>query len=346
VPKDGSNARKQAARRLARAGQIPYTEARRRIDQRAPLITAPAPLRTSDAALIGHTAPVYGVVFHPNGQFLVSASADSTAQLWDPASRQATAVLTGESPILSLALSPDGNTLAMGHLDGLITLWAVATGTVSTLTGCAGPVLALAFSPDGALLASNSADRSPGQGPPVIEPTVRLWDLAQGRASVVSAKPNGYGYALAFHPGGRLLASSAGLDGTAHLHDLDTLETTLLAGHDSGINTLTFSPDGLTLATGSVDSTVRLWDVASKKTTAVLSPHGHYVLALAFSPDGNTLATSSTDPTVRLWDPHTGQPRANLFDHTDYIQSIAFSPDGLTLATGSQDRTVRLWSLT
>jgi WD40 repeat protein len=105
VPKEGSNARKRTARQLAQTEHIPYTEARRRIDQRAPSITAPAPLRTSDAALIGHTAPVYGVVFHPTGRFLASAAADSTAQLWDPASRQAIAVLTGESPMLSLALS-------------------------------------------------------------------------------------------------------------------------------------------------------------------------------------------------------------------------------------------------
>ncbi|GAA4632486.1 hypothetical protein GCM10023196_066130 [Actinoallomurus vinaceus] len=64
---------------------------------------------------------------------------------------------------------------------------------------------------------------------------------------------------------------------------------------------MAFSRDGKTLATGSKDSTARLWDVATGRTTAALTGHTDWVTSVAFSPDGKTLATGSWDNTARLW---------------------------------------------
>jgi WD40 repeat protein len=107
-----------------------------------------------------------------------------------------------------------------------------------------------------------------------------------------------------------------------------------------------FSQDGKTLASGSDDDTVRLWDVAGHRMIASpLTGHTDSVTSVAFSPDGKTLASGSQDKTVRLWDVaghrQIGTP---LTGHTDYVDSVAFSPDGTTLASGSDDDTVRLWN--
>ncbi|MFF1341500.1 trypsin-like peptidase domain-containing protein [Streptomyces sp. NPDC058290] len=116
-----------------------------------------------------------------------------------------------------------------------------------------------------------------------------------------------------------------------------------LPGHTAPVLSVTFSPDGRFLATGSSDNTVRLWDVATGTTRTKLAGHTAPVLSVAFSPDGRTLATGSSDNTVRLWDAATGTTRATLAGHTVPVLSVAFSPDARTVATGSGDNTVRLW---
>ena len=144
---------------------------------------------------------------------------------------------------------------------------------------------------------------------------------------------------IAYSPDSTRLAVASGIG--IWIYDAETgEELDLLSGHTSSVYSVSFSPDGNTLASGSLDKTVRLWDANTGRHIRTLT--GHWVLSVSFSPDGNTLASGGWQE-IRLWDAHTGRHIRTLTGHTSSVYSVSFSPDGNTLASRSLDKTVRLW---
>ncbi|KAJ5150914.1 NACHT and WD40 domain protein, partial [Penicillium canariense] len=123
--------------------------------------------------------------------------------------------------------------------------------------------------------------------------------------------------------------------------ELQTLE-----GHSDSVLSVTFSPDGHLLASGSKDRTIHLWNPATGAIIQTLEGHSGSVHSLSFSPGGHLLASGSNDKTLRIWDLATGEELHVLEGHSGSVLSVTFSPDGHLLASGSEDRTVRLWDTT
>jgi WD40 repeat protein len=192
--------------------------------------------------------------------------------------------------------------------------------------------------------------------------------------------------AAAFSPDGYWLATGS-RDETVRLWDVSALldkdlqpgdpatEPHVLRGHVDDVRSVAFSPDGRWLATGSADTSIRLWDVSALLTLGdsggldtdlqagdasveplVLRGHEDVVTSVAFSLDGHWLASGSWDHTIRLWDisamPEVGLQAGDLTveplvlrGHEGRVWSVAFSPGGQWLASGSDDATVRLWDV-
>jgi WD40 repeat protein len=133
---------------------------------------------------------------------------------------------------------------------------------------------------------------------------------------------------------------SSGVAGSARR----TKEDSTLKGHTAGVTAVAFSPDSGTLASASMDKTIKLWNVRTGELQKTLTGHSEAVSCIAFSPDGKTLASGSHDSDVRLWNVDTGETRATLSGHTSKVRCLVFSANGAQLASGSEDTTIRLWN--
>jgi WD40 repeat protein len=133
------------------------------------------------------------------------------------------------------------------------------------------------------------------------------------------------------------------------------LETTL-TGHSKSVISVAYSPDGQTLASGSDDTTIKLWNVKTGNLLQTLTGHSSQVNSVAYSPDGQTLASggytqamaiASSVNTIKLWNVKTGNLLQTLKGHSDWVYpvALAYSPDGQTLASGSSDKTIKIWRL-
>jgi WD40 repeat protein len=279
-----------------------------------------------------------------DGRRLASLGSGTTLRIWNTATTETVLELENAPPLRAFAASSDGRwfagsvaLLARNASEGsepdraTLFLWRADNGRCERLLeGQAAPIHFLAFHPDSTLLASvgwRSSD-------------VWLWTVPNGQPLLLPDVVKGCSIeALAFHPHDPLIAAGGidwlaphGAEGRIVLWDLcEHKPAAILPG---SATSLAFHPSGCRLAAATLEHSIVIWDMETRKQAGEWIGHLDAVTAVAYSPDGRWLASGSDDRTLRLWDAETGEQHG-LVELDTQIKALAFAPDGRSLFTGN-----------
>jgi WD40 repeat protein len=235
--------------------------------------------------------------------------------------------------ITALAVSSDGRYLLSGGTDRLARLIDLRSSRFLLNLLHRNPVSALAFGP---------ADRSILTASP--NDAVRVW-AANDRLEHPFAPHEANVRALAVSPDGTHVATGCD-DRIVRLWlivDGALVPRGELARHDSPIASVTFGPDGNSLATSTHQHVgASIWDLPSGKLRCALR-HPDIVHTVAFSPAGNRVLTAAYGTTVYIWDAGTGQEATPALEHGGLVLAARFSPDGQFVVTAGYEGLVRRW---
>jgi WD40 repeat protein len=326
---------------------------------------------------------VYGVVFSADGRWIAGAGHDGLIYVWDAASGQRVALLSGHTHrVLALALCADRRTLISGGADQTLRAWDLPSARpLYELNGHRRSIAAMALSPAAPCLA-------------VVGNGLAVW-LWEARTGAVIGRWPAHERMITtceFASDGQILATG-GSDQTIYLWDVVSgRKLRALEGHSQPVERVVFHPTLPLLASGGLDYSVRLWDVTTGQQRAVQSLHSSWVSDLAFSPDGRWLVSSAGDETLRCWaldaaqtlqpvavlpvpDVEKGQGIAialhplrpllayattqhvellsiadlrvvaRFANQSSWVTGLAFSSDGARLACVGHERMLRLWDV-
>lgn len=319
------------------------------------------------------------LAFSPDGKLIAASASDLVVRVWQLANSSQPLSLRGHSDRpTSLSFEPNGKSLASGGLDGQILLWDPITGAERARLSNQGlQIGSIDFSPDGRYIASSSAELNRvsfwdvrrqavrqsldlGQGLVTslaysndseqlatsgINGMVRLYRLDdRARLDLIGGSPSSQ--SLSFLAPNQLVSLSD--RGGVLVNDLtQRSQPRLLPGLTGQAISLAVGPSGNTIAAGTLQGQLFLWNAHSFELIHSISLNEASLYSLSFSADGSLLAVASngSPPSILLIDVASGQQAGRLIGHQGSIIALAAQPHGSLLASASSDGSVRIWDL-
>ncbi|MBC8098985.1 MAG: WD40 repeat domain-containing protein, partial [Armatimonadetes bacterium] len=329
-------------------------------------------LATGDPVLTftGHPRDVTAVGVNRAGTLVVSGSVDGKIILWDAVTGAIIRSVAQKGRITAIAFNADDSTFVTASNSGSLFVWDGTTGAFQrSLVGHLESITSALFHPanPAVLLTAGNDD------------TIRLWDLTNSETPALARfVTEGDVLSLAISPDGQAVVAgfrrlpSASV-AVMRLYSLDTLLETLLVtppsvpgdtrtsqlppaldgvlfeagGHSDDVLTLAFSPDGTQLVSGGGrdDSSIIVWDVATRQAVLALNGHTFEVRSVVFNAAGTGLVSGASDATMRVWDLNRAEIIRDFTEHTERGVTAVFSADERTILTGGADTTLRLWDV-
>ncbi|MBL8822820.1 MAG: hypothetical protein JNJ77_09555 [Planctomycetia bacterium] len=303
-------------------------------------------------------------------------------QVWNVASGKLEKTFKSLHAILNTAWSRDGSKLFVTTSDRSFGTYDTSTGMQMQSIREKGMIYSMALSPDEKTLAiaGDTVDESNAL-------CIKLYDTSDWKVTSTLAGNANSIISLAFQANGQnLVSSSAKPEATIKVWNLaQKTATSQYLGHLNDVTSVAISPADKSIASASLDGSMRLWfptqvkppetifagkapvwsvacaaklllttsadhhavvlDSETGKEISRYREHEAPVTAGCIRQDGQLVATGGADKTIRLWEPATGKTVTMLSGHNGVITTLVFSNDGKRLFSASADKTVRAWNL-
>ncbi|WNM59732.1 WD40 repeat domain-containing protein [Candidatus Nitrospira allomarina] len=299
-------------------------------------------IRTVKTGLRGYAL---GIVISPGNDLLFTGGATDSRKgeidVWSLADGSFIQKFECNDEIASLAITPDGSMLISGSMNGLLQVWDPKTGELLNEKGVDKWVTNLHVIDSGKRLVSLCIDRKvivwtlPGLVRPKIfygAKSYRDSDLAN-RTEALAVSPNG------------LIALIGYNDYMIHKLDLSQrADVGLLKGHRGWVDTLAFI-DNDTAISGASDKSLRVWDIATRKTKRIMGGHSDRIRSVVVNNNHRTAFSASDDGTIRAWDLATLKTSDATLGHEAAVTQVTVEPNSSLAVSTGKDGSVKIWDM-